>query len=117
MQQKVAIIDDDVALTELTSGILRDAGMEVERYSATVFADVLEKENFDIVLLDMWMDERRSGFTLAQHLQRNAADAFRLFLMSSDPRVEEWAERVSAEGYFKKPLDYEQVVDTLLKRI
>ncbi len=109
----VAIVDDDQSLLELTSGILRDAGFEVHSFSSTVFPKVLLQENPDAVLLDMWMGTERSGFTLAQQLQRNKPEACDLYLMSSDPRVKKWADDIDAEASFVKPLNFEAVIEKI----
>lgn len=120
MKKTIAVIDDDPVLREMLSLVLKEEGYTVNMYSHTVFIDVLEKENYDLLLLDIWFGSSRAGIEMAQAVRnRQTLRKKPIILMSSDAHLEEYAEKAGVENYLQKPIDFEsllEVVNNLIKR-
>jgi signal transduction histidine kinase/FixJ family two-component response regulator len=71
--QTFIVIDDDINLLNLTSGVLRQEKHQVLSFnSATKALEAIQKTNFDFVITDIQMPEM-DGFMFLQNLKNSAA--------------------------------------------
>ncbi len=70
--QKILLVDDDQAFLEINRMILESAGYEVDEASSV--ADALEhihRQTYDMLILDLIMEEMDSGFTVAYAVRQD----------------------------------------------
>lgn len=70
MRKRILIVDDEQSICEIVAFNLRRAGYEAQVAHSAREALSMEPENFDLILLDVMMNEM-NGFELAQVLRRN----------------------------------------------
>ena len=64
MAKRILIIDDEVSIQESLSGILQDEGFSpLCASTAEAGIELLEEEQVDLVLLDIWMGKHMDGMT------------------------------------------------------
>lgn len=116
MRKRIGIIDDDEQLSEIITTILEDEGFSVKRFSDPMFVDVLEKEHFDMVLLDVWFDTHSDGIQMAQAILNNKKlKKVPILMMSSDPNLKEYAKKAGVKNYLKKPIDFTTLLGVIKK--
>lgn len=109
--KKILIVEDDVTTRQFLRGTLRGAG-----YSAAAAAngrvaiERLKKDDFDLVLTDIWMP-RVNGFELMTWL-RQRGDGTRVIVLTSDDTPETLlsAVREQAYHYIRKPVDTRELL-------
>lgn len=111
---KVAIIDDDVELTDELSHILTDVGYQVEVFDSPRFINHFIAHRPDVMLIDVWFDGVAEGLneTKAINYQKKLNHT-PVILMSSDTKIAEYAKTVGATKYMLKPIDPEELLTTL----
>ena len=124
--KKVLIIDDDPFIREVLTTILegkyelKEAGSRVEGTQA------VKEFQPDLVLLDVMMEERDSGFEMARQLNQNEElkDTKILIITSADKKMglafEEFAgdpDWLPVDDYIVKPIDSKQVLSKVEKLI
>jgi len=70
MAKKILLVDDDPAFNEINRTILESAGYEVEE--ALTASEALEKlagQTFDLLILDLMMEEKDAGFKVAYKIR------------------------------------------------
>jgi DNA-binding response OmpR family regulator len=116
MKKRIGIIDDDDQLSEILTSILEDEGFSVTRFSDTMFLNILEDENFDMVILDVWFDTHCDGIKMAQAILSNEhLKETPILMMSSDPNLKEYAKKAGVKNYLKKPIDFPTMLVTVKK--
>ncbi len=107
-EKKILIVDDST-----TNQVLLEAILEEEGYSAqTAFGAVealklMEKNQFDLVLLDLLMPQV-SGFDFLKKIKENSAFANVPVVVVSavgSPENEELVKSLGARSLFSKPID------------
>jgi DNA-binding NtrC family response regulator len=114
---RVLVVDDEIALCDLLRDALSDWGFDVA--TALTGADaltILERQLFDVVLLDVWMREM-SGLALLGRI-KGLAVAPEVVMMTGLPSVDTAvaALKTGAYDYLVKPLVLEEL-RLLLERI
>jgi CheY-like chemotaxis protein/anti-sigma regulatory factor (Ser/Thr protein kinase) len=111
---KILVVDDDRATRHILNSVLTDGG-----YDTTLAGDgiealrLLKKEQFDLLLLDVWMP-RMNGLELLAKLRRRKTRP-RVVVMTSDdaPQTLLGAVRQQAFKYVQKPVDAGELLTTL----
>ncbi|MFC1513743.1 PleD family two-component system response regulator [candidate division KSB1 bacterium] len=71
MAKKVLVVDDEVNTVKFLTTALQENGYEtIYAYDGKVGFELIEKENPDLVLLDVMMP-KKTGFTLIKQLRRD----------------------------------------------
>lgn len=113
-KNKIVIVDDDASLAAEFEKILLSIGYEVQVYNSPQFINRFTDDPPDLVLMDVWFNGTSKGLTEVKAIRlQHHLDKVPVILMSSDPRVAEYARKVHADGYLSKPLDPELLIVTL----
>jgi len=115
---KILIIDDDQDFVAAVGIVLEKAGYTtVSANSRHEGMEVFEKENPDLVILDVMMDEPDEGFTMAQELKKKSNQTPILMLTSVSQVTgldfDKDSEMVPVDVFEQKPI----MPDTLLARV
>ncbi len=119
----IAVIDDDPDIREASSLVLNSKGYEVvtgtnpkEGY------EIVKKQNPDLIILDVMMDEPDDGFFLAQKFRREGIKTPIIMYTSISKTVGMdfgVSEMVPVDDFVEKPISPEtliQKVEKLLKK-
>lgn len=105
---KIAIIDDDPDIVEATTILLKSNNYEVVSAGTVNEARALiEKENPDLIILDVMMEEPDDGFYLANRLRKNGVKT-PIILLSSVSKATgltfESSETLPVNEFLEKPV-------------
>lgn len=96
MNVKIAVCDDEkIALRAICGaikGIFDDAGMVIEAEAFSTLEDlkaVIETEWFDIIMLDIEMNEKKNGLDFAEWLRKNGISSEIIFISNCENKVYE----------------------------
>ena len=113
--KKILIMDDDVAMTNYLKVFLTQTGLYelVVVNDSRQVAPLLEKEPFDIILLDMVMPNV-SGMDILNDIHNKGVDTQVVVLTGiSDIDLAVNAMKLGAFDYLIKPVDEHKLLDTL----
>lgn len=111
-KQKVMVIDDEVGMRELLEIVLNNDGYDVLTVATTAEAcSVLEKDSFDIIVTDLWIDnDRDAGMRMLEWLQSNDPE-IPAIMMTAHGSVETAIEamKLGAADYVLKPFSNDEI--------
>ena len=115
---KILIVEDELPISTLIRMNLMEAGYECTCvYDGQQAADIIEKVNFDLILLDIMLP-KINGFELLEYIKSYETPT--IFLTAkSDIRDKVAGLRAGAEDYITKPFDIAELlarVETVLRR-
>ena len=115
---RILIVEDEKPISELMRLSLTKAGYSCHCvYDGAQAADILEKEIFDLVLLDVMLP-KYSGFELMEYIRPSGTPVIFITARNSvDDRVK--GLRMGAEDYIVKPFEVVELlarVDVVLRR-
>ncbi len=111
MSKRILIIDDEPSIRESLSGILEDEGfITVAAPSAEVGIDLIEEENIDLVLLDIWLGDNMDGMAALEKIKERCAVP--VIMISGHGTIETavQATRKGAFDFIEKPLSYDKII-------
>lgn len=114
MAEKVLIVDDDKAFLQILAERMQHRGMEVSTAeSAAVALQLLEKESYDAVLLDLMMPEM-GGIEALQIMCRKQPEIQVIFL-TGYPSVSKGVEamKLGAMDFIPKPVDMSELTEKI----
>ena len=112
----VLIVEDEALIAEDIKEICEEAGYDVVSicYRASQALIALQKDNFDLVLLDINLEDELSGIEIAQYILKNKISVPYIFLTSYfDTHTLNEAKDVYPIGYIVKPFRKEQLISTI----
>jgi two-component system nitrogen regulation response regulator NtrX len=112
MSKRILIIDDEPSIRESLSGILEDEGfVAVAAASAERGIDLIEEENIDLVLLDIWLGDNMDGMTALDRI-RERFSSLPVIMISGHGTIETavQATRKGAFDFIEKPLSYDKII-------
>ena len=108
---RVLITDDSATIRMILKGLLKQLQITdiKEATDGRSALDILEREKFDLLLLDIHMPVLSGLACLEQVKSREATAALPVIIISSDttPAQIEAAEKLGAHAYIKKPFRIE----------
>lgn len=115
---RILIVEDEKPISDLMKLSLTKAGYSCTcAYDGATAANILEEENFDLVLLDVMLPEV-SGFELMEYIQPTGTPVIFITAKNSlDDRVR--GLRMGAEDYIIKPFEVMELlarVEVVLRR-
>ena len=115
--KKVLIVDDDFEIIEAVRYALEGAGHEVviARDGNQALA-LAERENPDLMVLDMMMP-KRSGFLVLEKLRRLRDEPLPVIMITGNEgsRHKAYAELLGVSDYIRKPFAMDRLVDAVDK--
>ena len=120
MAKKLLLVEDDPNLGFIVKDNLEDRGFEVVHCEDGKQADdLLYKETFDLLLLDVMMP-KKDGFTLAEDIRARNIQTPIIF-MTAREMIEDKMRgfKAGADDYITKPVDFEELymrIEAVLKR-
>jgi two-component system nitrogen regulation response regulator NtrX len=111
MAKRILIIDDEVSIQESLSGILQDEGFTpLCASTAEAGIELLEEEQVDLVLLDIWMGKHMDGMTALEKIKERFS--LPVIMISGHGTIETavQATRKGAFDFIEKPLSYDKII-------
>ena len=113
--KRILIVDDDAEIVES----LRYA-LEAKKYTVLIARDgnqglaMAEREDPDLVILDMMMP-KRSGFLVLEKLRRTRAAPLKVIMITANEgsRHKAYAEMLGVDDYIRKPFAMERLVESV----
>ena len=113
---RIMIVEDDKRIVKSLTIRLKAAGFDVSvAFDAAMAMTVAVNDKPDLAILDISMPAG-NGFQVADRLQSNVNTAGipMIFMTASKkPGLREQAEKYDAVGFFRKPYDGEELLDTV----
>ncbi len=113
--KRIMVVDNEPDIVDLTRTVLEIGGYEVvAAYSGEECLEKLEKENVDLVLLDIMMPGM-SGWDVFNRIKKNYSDlkvAFMSVLEISEKRKETLLDE-GLSDYILKPFDKDTLLNTV----
>lgn len=112
MKKRILIIDDEIAIQESLSGILEDEGFATLcAPSAEIGIKLIEEENIDLILLDIWLGDNMDGMTALEKIKKLHAH-LPVVMISGHGTIETavQATRKGAFDFIEKPLSYDKII-------
>jgi DNA-binding NtrC family response regulator len=108
MSAKVLLVDDEEEFLEILGERMKIRGMEVKATSSALAAlDILEKDSFDVIILDLMMPEM-DGLEALKRIKKNRPE-LQVILLTGHGSIEKGVEamRLGAMDFVEKPADLE----------
>ena len=117
--KRILLVDDDAEIVES----LRLA-LEANGYTVLVARDgnqglaLSERENPDLVILDMMMP-KRSGFLVLEKLRRSRPVPLRVIMITANEgtRHKAYAEMLGVDDYIRKPFPMDRLIESVQRLI
>ncbi|MCR9153326.1 MAG: LytR/AlgR family response regulator transcription factor [Croceimicrobium sp.] len=105
--KRVLIVEDEGLIAEHLGLILeKDLGVEPDIvYRAKTALEFLEEKTYDLILLDINLENERSGLELAALIEENNWGEYMFLTAQTDRRVLEEARKLSPKAYLVKPFN------------
>jgi two-component system nitrogen regulation response regulator NtrX len=113
IKDKILVIDDEAGIRSSLKGILEDEGYVVKTTdSGEKGLDVLKRENFDLILLDIWLPQM-SGLDVLEKIKK-AEESLQVVMISGHGSIATAvkATKLGAYDFLEKPLTLEKVILT-----
>ena len=115
--KRILLVDDDAEIIESMRTIL-----EAKGYSVLIARDgsqgiaVAERENPDLVILDMMMP-KRSGFLVLEKLRREYDHPIHIIMVTANEgnRHRAYAEMLGVDDYIRKPFAMDRLLESVQK--
>ena len=117
--KRVLLVDDDAEIVESLRLALESNG-----YTVLVARDgnqglaLSERENPDLVILDMMMP-KRSGFLVLEKMRRTRETPLRVIMITANEgsRHKAYAEMLGVDDYIRKPFPMDRLIDSVQRLI
>ncbi len=113
--RRILIVDDDPEITESLSYALSAKGYDViVARDGNQGLSLAEKEDPDLVILDMMMP-KRSGFLVLEKLRRTRSVPIRVIMITANEgsRHKAYAEMLGVDDYIRKPFAMDRLMDSV----
>jgi two-component system nitrogen regulation response regulator NtrX len=117
-QGKILVIDDEKSIRDSLRGVLEDEGYEVrEAESGESALELVKKERFDVIFLDVWLPGIDGIEVLMKLKERD--DSIPVIMISGHANIETAvkATKIGAYDFLEKPLSSERVLLTIKNAI
>jgi len=114
IKDKILVIDDEAGIRSSLKGILEDEGYAVSTTdSGEAGLDILRNENFDLVLLDIWLPQM-GGLDVLEKIKKSEEET-QVVMISGHGSIATAvkATKLGAFDFLEKPLSLDKVVLTV----
>ncbi|MEO0282407.1 MAG: response regulator [candidate division WOR-3 bacterium] len=103
--KRILIVDDDESIRMIFKKVLENSGYEVETASSGIYAlSILEKEKFDVYIIDLKMPEM-DGITLLEEIKKRGYEGIPIILTAyGDKESAVSALKLGAYDFVEKPI-------------
>lgn len=119
INKKILIIEDDNDINKLLSDIIKQRGyISQSAYSGTEAMLYIEKQNWDLILLDLMLPGL-SGEEILENIVNDSATPVIIISAKDEQEVKVNTLRLGADDYITKPFDIEEVsarIQSVLRR-
>lgn len=115
--KKILIVDDDPDIIESVRFPLEKKGYQVSvARDGAQGISLAEKEEPDLVILDMMMP-KRSGFLVLEKIRRTHTAPIRIIMITANEgsRHKAYAEMLGVDDYIRKPFAMDKLIDSVEK--
>lgn len=117
--KRILLVDDDAEIVESLRLALESNG-----YTVLIARDgnqglaLSERENPDLVILDMMMP-KRSGFLVLERMRRTRDTPLRVIMITANEgsRHKAYAEMLGVDDYIRKPFPMDRLIDSVQRLI
>jgi DNA-binding response OmpR family regulator len=117
--KRILLVDDDAEIVESLRLALESNG-----YTVLIARDgnqglaLSERENPDLVILDMMMP-KRSGFLVLEKMRRTRETPLRVIMITANEgsRHKAYAEMLGVDDYIRKPFPMDRLIDSVKRLI
>jgi DNA-binding NtrC family response regulator len=118
-QKRVLLVDDENAIRETLSAILRRYGLIVT--AAATMADAfqeIQSKQFDLLLCDLNIERKSDGLEVVREMRKTNPDCI-VVILTGCPAMDTAAEatRVGADDYIAKPASVDMLVAMIGERL
>ncbi len=113
--KKILIVDDDVEIIESVRYALEGAGHEVVvARDGNQGLALFERENPDLMILDMMMP-KRSGFLVLERIRRSRETPLPVIMITGNEgsRHKAYAELLGVNDYIRKPFPMDRLLESV----
>ena len=117
--KKILVVDDDVEIIESVRYALEGAGHEVViARDGNQGLALAERENPDLIILDMMMP-KRSGFLVLEKLRRLRDEPLPVIMITGNEgsRHKAYAELLGVSDYIRKPFAMDRLIEAVKRLI
>jgi DNA-binding response OmpR family regulator len=117
--KKILVVDDDVEITEAVRYALEGVGHEVViARDGNQGLALAERENPDLMILDMMMP-KRSGFLVLEKLRRLRDQPLPVIMITGNEgsRHKAYAELLGVSDYIRKPFAMDRLIEAVQRMI
>jgi two-component system, NtrC family, nitrogen regulation response regulator NtrX len=110
---RILIVDDEPGIRQSLAGVLGDEGLHTQAVdSGEACLEALDRENYDLVLLDIWLPGMDGLATLERIEEIPAVDRPSVVVISGHGNIETAvrATKLGAFDFLEKPLTIEKVI-------
>ena len=118
MSKHVLVVEDDVDIRDALIGILRDEGYAADAAGNGVEALDHLRSNAPrpaLILLDLMMPVMNGWQFRTAQKGDDALNAIPVVVISADAGVKQKAASIGAQGYLKKPIELDALLDVVAK--
>jgi DNA-binding response OmpR family regulator len=115
--KRILIVDDDPEIVEAVQFALQSKGYEVlVARDGTEGLKAAERDNPDLVILDMMMP-KRSGFLVLEKLRVTRPVPIRVIMITANEGKlhKDYAEDLGVDDYIRKPFPMDRLVDSVAR--
>ncbi len=111
MKGKILIVDDELSVRELFSGVFTDDGYDViAAEDGNSALDILRRDNIDVIFLDLKLFGM-NGIELCRQIRKTKPVSMIFAITGWGPLFEiEECREAGFDDYFEKPLDMEMLL-------
>jgi DNA-binding response OmpR family regulator len=118
-EKRILLVDDDAEIVESLRLALESNG-----YTVLIARDgnqglaLSERENPDLVILDMMMP-KRSGFLVLEKMRRTRETPLRVIMITANEgsRHKAYAEMLGVDDYIRKPFPMDRLIESVQRLI
>jgi DNA-binding response OmpR family regulator len=114
-RKRILLVDDDAEIIESMRIALESRGYEILiARDGNQGLSTVERENPDLVILDMMMP-KRSGFLVLEKLRRSRPVPIRIIMVTANEgsRHKAYAEMLGVDDYIRKPFAMDRLLDSV----
>lgn len=116
-KKRILLIDDDREIVETIQIALEAKGYEISiARDGNQGLALTERENPDLVILDMMMP-KRSGFLVLEKLRRTCPVPTRVIMITANEgsRHKAYAEMLGVDDYIRKPFGMDRLIESVTR--